>query len=220
MPQHDIEASHRIQRVGIQENPLPTMCSVNSIRASAEVNFSIEPLSIPPLHVQKLPYRADDGDAYERATLILANIHAAAGRLDAAADCAQSCLTRNGASSQAWEVAGYVAELRNDAKAATDAYAAAWKLARMSSPAVGYRLAWNHLRSGAFVLAVTAVLEVLDKFPDYPKITADVMMPALARIRCASERDSQARHALAPPEGTTPIPPVVNAVRVCSTVPE
>lgn len=201
-----IRPGHGAEHLGQHSSSLCILSELSSV-----VIFGIDIyINLTP-RVQKLPYCADDGEAYEKATLLLANIHAAAGRLDAAADCARACLARNGASSQAWEVAGFVAELRDDAVAAGDAYAAAWRLSRMSSPAVGYRLAWNHLRAGAYVPAVTAALEVLDKFPGYPKISADVMMPALARIRAASERDSRARHAPAPLAAAVPASAVVAA---------
>ena len=141
--------------------------------------------------MQKLPYNVAEGDAFERAWLLLATIHLGGGKLDLAAAAAAAALRRNAAAGRAHEVLGAVAERRGDAAAAAAAYRRAWELARGTDPGLGYRLAWNYLKCARYSEAADVALAVLRAFPEYPKIESDVLRPALSRLRAGSEREDR-----------------------------
>ena len=112
------------------------------------------------LPVQKLPAGPDDAAAVEQASLLLANIYVSGGKLDLADAAAASAIRAHAALPRAHELRAAAAEHRDDADAAAEAYAAAWRLSRHANPAVGYRLAWNLLEAARPAAAVSAALEV------------------------------------------------------------
>jgi tetratricopeptide repeat protein 21B len=150
-------------------------------------------------YVQKLPYNAAEGDAHENALLLLAKINLGVDKLEQAEACAAACLAHNASAAGVHELLAAVSEKRGNAVAAAEQYKKAWQLSCGSDPALGYRLAWNLLKCVRYTQAIDVALEVLRRFPDYPKIEADVLKPALARLRAGSERDELRRLEAATP---------------------
>ena len=149
------------------------------------------PLSDHGVHVQKMPYNPDDGDAFEAAWLLLANISIGAGKHGAALDFCGLALKRNASAARAWDLQGTCLEAQGDARGAADSYSRAWRLMRGGNPAFGYRLAWNLLKSAQYVDAVDVGLQVLAKFPDYPRIKEDVVDAGVKKLRAGSEREEK-----------------------------
>lgn len=138
-----------------------------------------------------MPYNPEDGEAFEAAWLLLANINIGAGKHAAARDFCALALRHNASAARAWDLEGTCLEAEGDARGAASAYTHAWRLMRGSNPAFGYRLAWNLLKSAQYVEAVDVALEVLQKFPDYPRIQEDVVDVGITKLRAGSERESR-----------------------------
>jgi tetratricopeptide repeat protein 21B len=155
------------------------------------------------LPVQKLPYNATESDAYEHAALLLAKINLSSDKFEQAEGCASACLARNASAAGVHELLAAVSEKRGNTVAAVELYEKAWRLSCGSDPALGYRLAWNLLKCVRCSRAIDVSFEVLRRFPDYPKIEADVLKPALSRLRAGSERDELRRVEAAAPAVVT-----------------
>ncbi|KAF6259487.1 intraflagellar transport protein [Scenedesmus sp. NREL 46B-D3] len=125
--------------------------------------------------VSKLPYKPDEADEFERAWLALADIHIAGGKFDLAQELCSRCLKYNQSCSRAWELLGSIAEREQAYKDAANHYEHAWKLATQADQAVGYKLAFNYMKAGRLVDAITVSQAVLNADPQYPKIRHDVL---------------------------------------------
>ncbi len=66
---------------------------------------------------------------------------------------------------------------------AAEHYENAWKHEQQSSPAIGYKLAFNYLKASRFVDAVDVCCKVLKSHPTYPKMKQDILDKARANIR-------------------------------------
>ena len=62
-------------------------------------------------------------------------------------------------------------------------YDRAWQFCGESNPAVGFRLAWCHLKSKRMVDCIDVCKKVLHEHPDYPKIRRDILQKAVAGLR-------------------------------------
>jgi tetratricopeptide repeat protein 21B len=93
------------------------------------------------------------------------------------------CLKHNRSCSRAWELLGAVAEREQAFRDAASHYEHAWRLSGQSNTAVGYKLAFNHLKAGRHVDAISVVAGVLKADPAYPRIRADVLDKARASLR-------------------------------------
>lgn len=85
------------------------------------------------------------------------------------------CLKYNKSCSKAWELLGSIAEREQAYKDAANSYEHAWKLAAEANSALGYKLAFNYMKAGRLVDAVTVAQAVLKVDPQYPKIKQDVL---------------------------------------------
>lgn len=66
---------------------------------------------------------------------------------------------------------------------AAEHYENAWKHEQQSSPAIGYKLAFNYLKASRFADAVDVCHKVLKSHPTYPKMKQDILDKARANIR-------------------------------------
>ncbi|KAA6420554.1 MAG: tetratricopeptide repeat 21B [Trebouxia sp. A1-2] len=134
-------------------------------------------------HIQKICYVADEADQYERAWLLLADIYIQSGKFDLAQDLCRKCIKHNASCGKAWERLGSILEREQAYKDAAEHYENAWKHEQQSSPAIGYKLAFNYLKASRFVDAVNVCHKVLKSHPTYPKMKQDILDKARANIR-------------------------------------
>ncbi|EFJ52945.1 hypothetical protein VOLCADRAFT_78980 [Volvox carteri f. nagariensis] len=128
--------------------------------------------------VQKIQYKPDEAEEFERSWLLLADIHIQGGKYDLAQDLCQKCLKYNKSCAKAWEIMGQIMEKEQAYKDAADHYENAWKHENQASAQVGYKLAFNYLKAKRFVEAVDVCHKVIKTFPDYPKIRKDILEKA------------------------------------------
>ena len=68
-------------------------------------------------------------------------------------------------------------------KDAADHYESAWKLERETNPAMGFKLAFNHLKAKKYVEAIEVCHKVLNVYPEYPKIKKEILGKARSLLR-------------------------------------
>jgi tetratricopeptide repeat protein 21B len=93
------------------------------------------------------------------------------------------CLKYNRSCSRAWELLGSISEREQAYKDAASQYEHAWQLSNEKDAAVGYKLAFNYLKAGRNVAAITVAQDVLKVDPQYPKIKQDVLEKARAGLK-------------------------------------
>ena len=133
--------------------------------------------------ISKMPYNSEQADAFEKSWLLLADIFIQSGKFDLAEDLCKRCLQYNKSCAKAWEYMGLVNEKENRSAEAAEHYEQAWKFAQKSSAVIGYKLAFNYLKSSRYVDAIDVASTVVKKFPDYPKIKKDIVDKARSLIR-------------------------------------
>jgi tetratricopeptide repeat protein 21B len=101
-----------------------------------------------------------------------------------ATELCKKVLENNKSCGKAYEYLGYIMEKEAAYRDAAEQYAQAWKLQRESNPAIGFKLAFNHLKAKRYVDAIDICHKVLKKHPDYPKIDKDILDKARAQLRC------------------------------------
>ncbi|MEW5298948.1 MAG: hypothetical protein WDW36_002017 [Sanguina aurantia] len=133
--------------------------------------------------VQKVQYKPDEAEEFERSWLLLADIHIQGGKYDLAQDLCQKCLKYNKSCAKAWEIMGEVMEREQAYKDAAEHYENAWKHENQASGQVGYKLAFNYLKAKRFVEAIDVCHKVIKAFPEYPRIKKDILEKARAGLK-------------------------------------
>jgi len=133
--------------------------------------------------VQKIQYKPDEAEEFERSWLLLADIHIKAGKYDLAHELCKKCLKYNKSCGKAWEYMGQIMEREQAYKDAADNYENAWRFESETSATVGYKLAFNYLKAKRFVEAIDVCHKVMVAFPDYPKIKKDILEKARASLK-------------------------------------
>ncbi len=95
-------------------------------------------------------------------------------------------LLQNKSCSQAWEILGLIFEKEGNYEMASDAYKKAWILEFEASASVGFKLAFSLLKCKRFVDAIDVCEQVLKQYPDYPRITEEILSKALQSLRTNS----------------------------------
>ena len=131
----------------------------------------------------KNPYHNDFGDAFESCYLILADSYIQRENYELAQDLCKRCLVFNKSCSQAWEMIGAIMEKALDFKTASECYEKCWNLRCERSADIGYKLAFNYMKSGRMEDAINICQNVLLQFPDFQKIKDEILLNAMMSIR-------------------------------------
>jgi tetratricopeptide repeat protein 21B len=102
---------------------------------------------------------------------------------DLAQDLCRKTLLENRSCSQAWEILGLIFEKEGNYELAADAYAKAWKLEFEASASVGFKLAFSYLKCKKYVETIDVCEAVLGMYPDYPRISDEILKKAQESIR-------------------------------------
>lgn len=133
--------------------------------------------------ISKMDWTVELADEFESSWLLLADIHIQGGKFDLATELLKKAIAQNKSCAKAWEYMGYIMEKEASYKDAADHYESAWKLERESNPAMGFKLAFNHLKAKKYVEAIEVCHKVLSGYPDYPKIKKDILEKARTLLR-------------------------------------
>ncbi|XP_054978983.1 tetratricopeptide repeat protein 21B [Sorex araneus] len=133
--------------------------------------------------IAKMNWNPVDAEDFEKSWLLLADIYIQSAKYDMAEELLKRCLRHNKSCCKAYEYMGYIMEKE---QAYTDAalnYELAWKHGNQTSPAVGYKLAFNYLKAKRYVEAIDICHQVLEAHPTYPKIRKDILDKARTSLR-------------------------------------
>ncbi|KAI9207248.1 uncharacterized protein BJ171DRAFT_561472 [Polychytrium aggregatum] len=133
--------------------------------------------------IAKMEWNDELSDDFEKSLLLLADTYIQGGKFDLATELLKKVLSKNMSCAKAFEYMGYIMEKEASYKDAATHYELAWKLQRESSPAIGFKLAFNYLKAKRYVEAIDVCHKVLQAVPDYPKIRKEIMDKARASLR-------------------------------------
>uniref|UniRef100_A0A914W2S6 Tetratricopeptide repeat protein 21B n=1 Tax=Plectus sambesii TaxID=2011161 RepID=A0A914W2S6_9BILA len=129
------------------------------------------------------PWTLDDADYLEQCWLLLADTYINQGKYDQATGILRTILQHNASCIKAFEYMGFLREKEQKWPDAAANYEEAWKISKRRNPTIGYKLAYNYLKSRRLFDAIEVCHRVLELYPNYPKIRRDIMDKARANIR-------------------------------------
>ncbi|XP_075683454.1 tetratricopeptide repeat protein 21A [Rhinoderma darwinii] len=133
--------------------------------------------------LSKAHWNLEDAEDLEKSWLLLADIYIKSGKYDIATDLLKRCLKYNKSCCKAYECLGFIMEKEQSYKDAAENYKLAWEYSSQSSPAVGFRLAFNYLKDKKYVDAIDICHKVLKAHPTYPKMKKEIMEKAQASLK-------------------------------------
>ncbi|KAI9362925.1 hypothetical protein DFJ73DRAFT_542372 [Zopfochytrium polystomum] len=133
--------------------------------------------------IAKMDWTVEFADDFERGWLLLADVHIQGGKYDLATELLKRCISQNKSCAKAWEYLGFIMEKEAAYKDAAEHYNNAWKLERETNPAMGFKLAFNHLKAKKYVEAIEVCHKVLGMYPDYPKIRKEILDKSRGLLR-------------------------------------
>ncbi|GAB5360001.1 hypothetical protein AAMO2058_000589800, partial [Amorphochlora amoebiformis] len=98
--------------------------------------------------------------------LLMAEVHIQNGKSDMAVIFCKKCTEKDKSCKKAWERLGYIREKESAYTKAALNYETAWAVTQKSSPNIGFKLAYNYLKSGRNVDAIDVCNTILKKFPN------------------------------------------------------
>ncbi|XP_068092032.1 tetratricopeptide repeat protein 21A isoform X2 [Hyperolius riggenbachi] len=131
----------------------------------------------------KAHWTLEDAEDLEKSWLLLADIYIKSGKYDIATEQLKRCLNYNKSCCKAYEYLGFIMEKEQSYKDAAENYKLAWQYSSQSSPAVGFRLAFNYLKDKKYVDAIDICHKVLKDHPTYPKIRKEILEKAQACLK-------------------------------------
>ncbi|XP_069585880.1 tetratricopeptide repeat protein 21A isoform X1 [Ranitomeya imitator] len=133
--------------------------------------------------LSKAHWTLEDAEDLEKSWLLLADIYIKSGKYDIATDLLKRCLKYNKSCCKAYEYLGFIMEKEQSYKDAAENYRLAWEYSSQSSPAVGFRLAFNYLKDKKYVDAIDICHKVLKAHPTYPKMKKEILEKAQANLK-------------------------------------
>ncbi|XP_036777583.2 tetratricopeptide repeat protein 21A isoform X4 [Manis pentadactyla] len=131
----------------------------------------------------KVPWAPAEAEDLERGWLLLADIYCQGSKFDLASELLRRCVHYNKSCYRAYEYMGFITEKELSYVDAAANYELAWKYSHHANPGIGFKLAFNYLKSKRFVEAIEVCHHVLTKYPDYPQIREEILEKARRSLR-------------------------------------
>ncbi|CAB3383131.1 Hypothetical predicted protein [Cloeon dipterum] len=133
--------------------------------------------------VAKHPWNFEEAEYLEKNWLLLAELYIQSGKYDSASELLNKVLVHNKSCTKAFEGLSLINEKEQQYKEAASKYEQAWNFGNKSNPAVGYKMAYNLLKSKKYVATIDVCHQVLANFPNYPNIQKDILEKARSHLR-------------------------------------
>lgn len=133
--------------------------------------------------MNQLNYIPEFAEDFETCWLLLADYNINSGNYAEAQKLLSKCLQLNKSLVKAEEFMGIISEKEGNFVSAAEHYQAAWKMSLMRNASVGFRLAFNYLKTKKFVRCIDICKEVLKNYPEYSTIKKDILEKAQKSIR-------------------------------------
>lgn len=125
--------------------------------------------------IARATWNFEEAEYLERSWLLLADIYMNASKWDVAESLVDKVFEHNKSSAKAYELAGYIAEKSQNYRDAAKYYKSAWICCGKSKPHIGYKLAYNYMKTKRFADAIEICQQVLKLHPDYSVIRKDIL---------------------------------------------
>lgn len=135
--------------------------------------------------MSQLNYIPEYSEEFETCWLLLADYYINNNKTSEAEELLKKCLQLNKSLVKAEELMGVIREKESNFEASAEHYKAAWKMSNMRNAAVGFRLAYNYLKTRKYVRCIDICKEVLKNYPEYSTIKKDILEKAQKNIRSA-----------------------------------
>lgn len=134
--------------------------------------------------VAKHPWTFENAEYLEKCWLMLGDLYIQSNKTDIAVDLLKKVQNHNKSCCKSYELLGMVAEKEQSYRLAAINYDVAWRLSGKSKPSIGYKLAYNHMKSKRYADAIDVCQQVLKIHPDYPSIKKDILDKSRTNLRC------------------------------------
>ncbi|CAH8549408.1 unnamed protein product [Schistosoma rodhaini] len=131
----------------------------------------------------KVSWNFQDAEELEKSWLLLVDMYIQSGKLEVCQELLKKCLKYNKSSYKAYEYFGLIMEKEQNFSEAAKYYEYVWNNSNHQSPVIGYKLAYNYLKSKNYLGAIEVSLQVLSIYPNYPKIQKDILDKARLNLR-------------------------------------
>ncbi|XP_061402484.1 tetratricopeptide repeat protein 21B-like [Musca vetustissima] len=133
--------------------------------------------------IVRVIWNFEEAEYLERSWLLLADIYINSNKLDVAESLVLKVLQHNKSCSKAYELAGYISEKSQLYRDAAKNYRSAWNCNGSSKPHIGYKLAYNYMKTKQYVEAIVICQQVLKLHPDYVIIQKDILEKCRNNLR-------------------------------------
>ncbi|VDK72565.1 unnamed protein product [Litomosoides sigmodontis] len=160
--------------------------SVGALLGSAQAYLILKQMPKAKAQLKRVlghTWTLENADYLEKCWLLLVDLYINQGKNDQASDILRIVLQHNASSMKAFEYKGYVCEREQRWDEAAANYQEAWRLSKCGNPTIGYKLAYNYLKSRRLFECIEICHRVLELYPDYPRIKREIMDKARASIR-------------------------------------
>uniref|UniRef100_A0A0N5A168 TPR_REGION domain-containing protein n=1 Tax=Parastrongyloides trichosuri TaxID=131310 RepID=A0A0N5A168_PARTI len=125
----------------------------------------------------------EDADYLQQCWLLLADIYLKQGKGEQASKIIRTILQYNSSCIKAYELMAIVKERETKFYDAASNYEQAWKLSKGRNVNVGFKLAYTYMKCKHFFHSIDICNQILDKYPNYPRIKAEILDKSRAGIR-------------------------------------
>lgn len=125
--------------------------------------------------VSRNQWTFEDAEYLERCWLLLADLYIQSNKNDIAFELLGKVMQHNKSCVKAYELKGSLEEKGQEYKAAAKSYESAWRYGGKTKPSIGYKLAFNYMKTKTYADAIDVCQQVLKLHPEYPLIKKDIL---------------------------------------------
>ncbi|XP_050099284.1 tetratricopeptide repeat protein 21B-like [Anopheles aquasalis] len=133
--------------------------------------------------VAKHVWTFEDAEYLEMCWLLLADLYVQGGKYELATELLRRVLQHNKSCTKAHELSGIAAEKDQNYRAAAHSYDAAWRYCGKTKPNIGFKLAFNYMKTKRYADAIDVCQQVLKLHPDYPSIRKDILEKCINNLK-------------------------------------
>lgn len=133
--------------------------------------------------VAKHEWSFENAEYLEKCWLLLGDLYIQSNKTDIAVEILNKVRQYNKSCCKCYELLGMIAEKEQNYRLAAVNYDLAWRISGKSKAAIGYKLAYNHMKSKRYADAIDVCQQVLKIHPDYPSIKKDILDKSRANLR-------------------------------------
>ena len=131
----------------------------------------------------QLEFQLENSHYHEKGWLMSADQNISTNSFTQAEADLSKVLKHNKSNVKAQELMGLIKERQKDHASAVEHYLHAWKMSNNKNASVGFRLAFNYLKSGRYTDTIDVGRQILSVYTDFPQVKAEIISKARQNIR-------------------------------------